>query len=89
MREAGDIEQDANIVLGLWNKARGADDSPGQNAHEGAAVRPVVSGQNLEELHFILRFPSWVEVCGEVFSCMQEPWFRYQKPSLRELWALA
>ena len=30
MREAGDIEQDANIVLGLWNKEKGTDDSPGR-----------------------------------------------------------
>ena len=27
LREAGDIEQDANLVLGLWNSERGAEDS--------------------------------------------------------------
>jgi len=39
MREAGDIEQDANIVLGLWNKARGADDSPGQSSKTDLLVK--------------------------------------------------
>ena len=30
LREAGDLEQDANLVLGLWNKARGAADDSGE-----------------------------------------------------------
>lgn len=30
LREAGDLEQDANLVLGLWNKARGAADDTGE-----------------------------------------------------------
>ena len=30
LREAGDLEQDANLVLGLWNKARGTADDTGE-----------------------------------------------------------
>lgn len=35
LREAGDLEQDANLVLGLWNKARGAADDSGEPWEKG------------------------------------------------------